>query len=89
MIAGGKMTETNQFVGVLIIRKDDYQYTCKNLKEFDEQGNRIGDPEIILPKSQARYILENVSNAQSQLLISNAVASDKYPDLEWVSVKEL
>lgn len=83
------MTETNQFVGVLIIREDDYQYTCKNLKEFDEQGNRIGDPEIILPKSQARYILENVANAQSQLLISNAVASEKYPDLEWVSVKEL
>lgn len=83
------MTETNQFVGVLIIREDDYQYTCKNLKEFDEQGNRIGDSEIILPKSQARYILENVANAQSQLLISNAVASGKYPDLEWVSVKEL
>lgn len=89
MIAGGKMTETNQFVGVLIIRKDDYQYTCKNLKEFDEQGNRIGDPEIILPKSQARYILENVANAQWQLLISNALAGSKYPELEWVSVKEL
>ncbi|WP_070043580.1 hypothetical protein [Streptococcus agalactiae] len=83
------MTETNQYVGVLIIRKDDYQYTCKNLKEFDEQGNRIGEPTITIPKSQARYILENVPNAQWQLLISKALAGSKYPDLEWVSVKEL
>lgn len=81
--------EEEQFVGVLIIRKDDYQYTCKNLKEFDEQGNRIGEPTITIPKSQARYILENVANAQWQLLISKALAESKYPDLEWVSVKEL
>ncbi|MDT2748865.1 hypothetical protein P7H30_03755 [Streptococcus parauberis] len=83
------MTETNQFVGALVVREDDYQYTCKNLKEFDEQGNKIGDPTITISKSQARYILENIPNAQSQLLISKELAEKDYPESKWVSVKEL
>ncbi|MCR4258762.1 hypothetical protein VMHJH2_09545 [Streptococcus uberis] len=78
------MTNTEQFVGVLLVGEKDGQYILKDTKAVRGQIDLI-----YLKKENTRYILENYPQYQKNLLISKQVANEKFPNMNWVSIKEI